>query len=187
MIEQIIPFSSETMEVERTALSLPTKIPVRRLDIRFGKMSLADFFDLNVGGTDSHYQFLNWVVDNNGAWDYAADTRGYTFAALFDYEDRHWGLRFAEGLMPKVANGPNLDADVARARAENVELELRPKLLKPRIRPCASSPMSTTETWATMSSQCSSFSKARLQLRISPLLVYKGPLNTASASTLSRK
>jgi len=130
MIEQIIPFSSETMEVERTALSLPTTIPVRRLDIRFGKMSLADFFDLNVGGTDSHDQFLNWVVDNNGAWDYAADTRGYTFGALFDYEDRHWGLRFAEGLMPKVANGPNLDADVARARAENVELELRPKLLK---------------------------------------------------------
>jgi carbohydrate-selective porin OprB len=32
--------------------------------------------------------------------------------------------------MPKIANGPNLDADVARARAENIELELRPKLLK---------------------------------------------------------
>lgn len=130
MLEQIIPFSSETMEVERTALSLATKIPVRRLDVRFGKMSLADFFDLNVGGADSHYQFLNWVVDNNGAWDYAADTRGYTFAALLDYEDRNWGLRFAEALMPKVANGPNLDANVARARAENAELELRPKLLK---------------------------------------------------------
>ena len=50
--------------------------------------------------------------------------------AIFDYEDRNWGLRFAEALMPKVANGPNLDADVARARAENIELELRPKLLK---------------------------------------------------------
>ncbi len=130
MIQQIIPFSSEKIEVERTPLSLPTQLPVRRLEIRFGKMSLADFLDLNVGGTDSHYQFLNWVIDNNGAWDYAADTRGYTFAALFDYEDRNWGLRFAEGLMPKVANGPNLDADVARARAENVELELRHKLLK---------------------------------------------------------
>jgi hypothetical protein len=130
MIQQIIPFSSETIEVERTALSLPTRVPVRRLEIRFGKMSLADFFDVNVGGTDSHYQFLNWVIDNNGAWDYAADTRGYTVAALFDYEDRNWGLRFAEALMPKVANGPNLDADVARARAENIELELRPKLLK---------------------------------------------------------
>ena len=130
MIQQIIPLSKEKMEVERTALSLATQVPVRRLDIRFGKFSLADFFDLNVGGADSHYQFLNWVIANNGAWDYAADTRGYTVGAIFDYEDRNWGLRFAEALMPKVANGPNLDADVARARAENIELELRPKLFK---------------------------------------------------------
>ena len=130
MFQQIIPLSDEKMEVERTALSLATQVPVRRLDIRFGKFSLADYFDLNVGGTDSHYQFLNWVIDNNGAWDYAADTRGYTIGAILDYEDRNWGLRFAEVLMPKVANGPNLDADVARARAENIELELHPKLLK---------------------------------------------------------
>ncbi len=132
MIQQIIPFSKEKIEVERTLFSLATQVPVRRLDIRFGKFSLADFFDLNVGGSDSHYQFLNWVIANNGAWDYAADTRGYTVGAIFDYEDRNWGLRFAEVLMPKVANGPNLDANVARARAENIELELRPKLLKNR-------------------------------------------------------
>ena len=130
MVQQIIPLSKEKMEVERTPFSLATQVPVRRLEIRFGKFSLADFYDLNVGGSDSHYQFLNWVIANNGAWDYAADTRGYTIGAIFDYEDRNWGLRFAEVLMPKVANGQNLDADVARARAENIELELRPKLLE---------------------------------------------------------
>ena len=123
--EQIIPFSSEMAESERTPLALQTKLPVKSLSIRFGKFSLADFFDNNVGGTDSHYQFLNWTADNNGAWDYAADTRGYTVGLMLDYEDRNWGIRFAEALMPKVANGPNLDADIARARAENVELELR--------------------------------------------------------------
>ncbi len=105
MIQQIIPLSKEKMEVERTALSLATQVPVRRLEIRFGKFGLSDFFDLNVGGADSHYQFLNWVIANNGAYDYAADTRGYTIGAIFDYEDRNWGLRFAETLMPKVANG----------------------------------------------------------------------------------
>ena len=108
----------------------PPQLPVKRLDIRFGKFSLADFFDNNIGGTDSHYQFLNWVIDNNGAYDYAADTRGYTIGAILELEERNWGLRFAETLMPKVANGPDLDADVARARAENIELELRPQLLK---------------------------------------------------------
>ena len=130
MFQQIIPFSKEKIEVPRGPLTLATQVPVRRLEIRFGKFSMADFFDNNVGGSDSHYQFLNWTAANNGAWDYAADTRGYTVGAILDYEDRNWGLRFAEALMPKVANGPNLDADVARARAENIELELRYKLLK---------------------------------------------------------
>jgi len=51
---------------------------------------------------------MNWSVDNNGAWDYAADTRGYTVGLVADYEDRNWGFRFAEGLMPKVANGIDL-------------------------------------------------------------------------------
>ena len=130
MFQQIIPLSKEKIEIPRGPLTLATQVPVRRLEIRFGKFSMADFFDNNVGGSDSHYQFLNWTAANNGAWDYAADTRGYTVGAILDYEDRNWGLRFAEALMPKVANGPNLDADVARARAENIELELRYKLLK---------------------------------------------------------
>ena len=127
---QIIPLTDEKVESDRTPLSMPTEVPVKRLELRFGKFSLADFFDNNIGGTDSHYQFLNWVIDNNGAYDYAADTRGYTVGAMIDLEERNWALRFAETLMPKVANGPNLDADVARARSENVELELRPQLLK---------------------------------------------------------
>ena len=130
--QQMVPLSRETTESERAPLSLSTQVPVKRLYFRFGKFSLADFFDNNVGGTDSHYQFLNWVIDNNGAYDYAADTRGYTIGAMIELQERNWGLRFAETLMPKVANGPNLDADVARARAENLELELRPQLFKNR-------------------------------------------------------
>jgi high affinity Mn2+ porin len=130
--QQIVPLSSEKIESERTALSLPTQLPAKRLTFRFGKFSLADFFDNNIGGTDSHLQFLNWVIDNNGAYDYAADTRGYTIGAIVELDEPGWALRFAETLMPKVANGPDLDADVARARAENVELELRPQFFTNR-------------------------------------------------------
>ena len=57
MIQQIIPLSKEKMEMERTALSLATQVPVRRLEIRFGKFSLADFFDLNVGGAIATISF----------------------------------------------------------------------------------------------------------------------------------
>ena len=60
------------------------------MEIRFGKFSLVDFFDLNTYGSDSNLQFMNWTLDNNGAYDYAADTRGFTYAAMVEYDDRHW-------------------------------------------------------------------------------------------------
>ena len=75
-----------------------TTLPVRRLDIYVGEFDLVDFFDLNSVANDSHTQFMNWTVVNNGAYDYAADTRGYTWGAVIDYEDRAWGFRFAEAL-----------------------------------------------------------------------------------------
>jgi hypothetical protein len=124
MWHQIIPLGDERIPSVRTPLSLFSELPQRRLEIRFGKFTLGDFFDLNTYGADSNFQFMNWTVDNNGAYDYAADTRGFTFAAMVDYHDRRTAVRFAEGLMPKVANGIHLDADLSRAHAENLEMEL---------------------------------------------------------------
>ena len=132
MWHQIIPLGSEKTAAERTPLSLFTQLPVRRLEFRFGKLSLVDFFDVNTYGSDSNFQFMNWTLDNNGAYDYAADTRGYTYAAMAEYDDRHWAARFAEAMMPKVANGINLDADLGRAHSENVEFELHHAFLRRR-------------------------------------------------------
>jgi high affinity Mn2+ porin len=100
--------------------------------LQAGKFGTADFFDVNSAGSDSHLQFLNWTVDNNGAYDYAADTRGYTFGAMIEFQDRAWGVRFGELLMPKVANGSRLQWDLTRARAENVEFEFRRSLVAGR-------------------------------------------------------
>src|SRR5262249_11977170 len=113
-------------------LGLATRLPARRIEIRAGKFGTADFFDVNSAGSDSHLQFLNWTVDNNGAFDYAADTRGYTWGVIVEYQDRKWGLRFGECLMPKVANGIKLDWNLGRARGENLELELRRSLVRRR-------------------------------------------------------
>ena len=140
MIHQMIPLSAETTEADVGPLQLESTVPVRRLDIRAGKMSTVDWFDVNAIGSDSHLQFMNWAIDNNGAYDYAADTRGYTYGLILEYNDRSWAFRFGEMLMPKIANGAHLDADIARARGENYELELHRELLPKRltiIRPLA--------------------------------------------------
>jgi hypothetical protein len=78
-------------------------------------------------GTDSHSS-LNWTVDNNGAYEDAADTRGYTVGMLAEYHDRNWAFRFEEALMPQVANGIDLQWNLRKARAENYELELHPTI-----------------------------------------------------------
>jgi high affinity Mn2+ porin len=132
MLRQIIPLSDDRIEEERDEFHLAASLPARRIEFRAGKFDLADFFDVNTWGQDSHLQFLNWTVDNNGAYDYAANTRGYTDGVLLEYDDHWWTVRFAEAMMPKVANGIHLDADIARARAENLEFEARGNLIAHR-------------------------------------------------------
>src|SRR5208282_4283406 len=125
MIHKVFALSKDKIENRRSFLSLFDELPRRRLEIRFGKFTLPDFFDVNSVGSDTHLQFSNWSVDQNGAWDYAADTRGYTVGAVADYEDRNWGFRFAEALMPLVANGIDLVWRPWQVHAENWEYELR--------------------------------------------------------------
>jgi len=126
MVHTTIPLGSEMVDTTANALALAAHVPARRIEIRAGKLGMADFFDVNTVGSDSHLQFTNWTVDNNGGYDYAADTRGYTYAAIVEYDTPRWSLRFGEALMPTVANGIDMDWHISRARAENLELELRP-------------------------------------------------------------
>lgn len=123
-IHQTIGLTSKMVHSDRTFLSLANKVPERRFDIRIGKMSLPDIFDVNEVGSDSHLQFTNWTIDNDGAWDYAADTRGYTVGGVLEYDDRTWSARYGIFAMPTVANGPTLDWAFSRARGQNMEFEL---------------------------------------------------------------
>lgn len=132
MLHQVIAIGSARRPADRGPFSLSSTLPVRRVEIRAGKFSTADWFDVNAVASDSHFQFTNWTLDNNGAYDYAADTRGYTLGVEAEYQDSAWGVRFAEVLMPTVANGIDYDWHLSQARSENAELEVRHGLLPHR-------------------------------------------------------
>jgi hypothetical protein len=134
-IHQMIGLTSEMTDQDRGTFALASKIPARRFEVRVGKMSLADIFDVNSVGSDSHLQFTNWTIVNNGAWDYAADTRGYTFAGVLEYDDRIWSARYGIAAMPTVANGTNLDWALRRASGQNWEFELRKGLFSKWLDP----------------------------------------------------
>ena len=125
-LHQTIGLTSRLIDAVRVPYaSLANKVPERRFDFRVGKMSLPDILDANGPGSDSHLQFMNWTVDNNGAWDYAADTRGYTYGLISEYDDVNWTARYALALMPTVANGIDLAWNLRRANGQNIELEYR--------------------------------------------------------------
>jgi high affinity Mn2+ porin len=124
-IHQIIGLTDEMTDQDRSPFALATRVPVRRFEIRIGKMTLPDTFDVNSVGSDSHLQFVNWTIDNNGAWDYAADTRGYTVGGILEYDDKVWSARYGIAAMPTIANGITLDWAFSRANGQNWEFELR--------------------------------------------------------------
>ncbi len=94
----------------------------RRIEITAGKFSMADFFDSNEVAGDVHHRLMNWALVNDGAWDYSADARGYTWGVVVGVFRDPLALRVAVSAMPAVANGISFDTALADAHAENAEL-----------------------------------------------------------------
>jgi len=99
------------------------RVPSRRITLTAGKFSLADIFDNNACSHDPRTQFMNWALMSNGAWDYPANTRGYTWGFALEFVIPGYAIRFAETTEPLVANGSEFDWNVTKARGETLELE----------------------------------------------------------------
>ena len=97
--------------------------PEKYFSITAGKISLADYFDNNSYSHDPRSQFLNWSLMSNGAWDYAANTRGYTVGIVLQYVSPTWSFRYAGALVPENANGPTLASNFKKYNAHVVEVE----------------------------------------------------------------
>ena len=89
-------------------------LPTKRITFSAGKFSLADFYDGNPYSHDARGQFMNWVLMDNGAWDYPADTRGYTFGAIIQLIEPTWYIELSDALEPYSANGPVMDPNFTK-------------------------------------------------------------------------
>ncbi|HEX3080545.1 MAG TPA: carbohydrate porin, partial [Puia sp.] len=95
----------------------------KRLTINAGKFGIADFFDQNEVSHDPRTDFMNWSLMNNGAYDYAANTRGYTGGIVVEYYTPGWAFRAGTALMPVEANGPILNFNWAKSNSETLEIQ----------------------------------------------------------------
>jgi high affinity Mn2+ porin len=115
----------ETETAEAGPNQLGGARPVRRFTLIAGRFAITDFFDSNTYSHDPRRQFMNWSLMSNGAWDYPADTRGYSIGSVQELTMRGWSLRAATVMEPTEANGPTFDTRVAKNRGMAVEWEKR--------------------------------------------------------------
>lgn len=101
---------------------LKVKDPARYLRLYVGKFSVGDFFDNNEYANSPCTQFLNWALMSNSAWDYAANVRGYTTAALVALQWDKWTYKATIAALPTTANGSKLNQDYGVSRALNAEV-----------------------------------------------------------------
>jgi high affinity Mn2+ porin len=123
MLRQTFAAGSEVEPVADKANQLGGRRPVRRWTVTIGKFGVTDVFDDNDYSHDPRAQFLNWADWTPGAWDYPADTRGYTWGAAVEYDDETWAVRFAAAAEPKQANGLEIDKDLRHAYSLMGELD----------------------------------------------------------------
>jgi high affinity Mn2+ porin len=118
-------FGSETEPTDADENQLAGPRPVDRYTVSVGRFTVTDFFDQNKYSNDPRSQFMGWAVMFNGAWDYPADVRGYTWGWVHEINTKRWSFRYASAMMPKVANGSQFDRRILVNRGDVFEVERR--------------------------------------------------------------
>ena len=93
------------------------------VNISAGKLCVIDYFDKNHYSDDPRTKFLNWALMTNGAWDYPANTRGYTWGLVAELVAPPWALRASTAMVPTEANQSIMDMNLSRAHSETIEIE----------------------------------------------------------------
>jgi high affinity Mn2+ porin len=120
--------SDEKDTISDAANQVADVLPSHRITITAGKFSMSDFYDVNAYSHDPRHQFLNWSLMSNGAWDYPANTKGYTLGLVAELIEPTWALRLSSVAVPIVANHPNLEYKFGKAHSETAEFTQKTKL-----------------------------------------------------------
>jgi len=102
---------------------LKTRYATERVVLTAGNLSVLDVFDAMDYSHDPRTQFMNWSSLTYGAWDYAADARGYTWGAAIEYISPSWQLRAGRFLVPVESNGMTLETAFLKRYGDVVEAE----------------------------------------------------------------
>lgn len=109
-IRQTIGLGGEKTAVSSDQLTLAGDQEDARLTLTAGRYSVKDIFDSNTYSNDPRTQFMNWAMVANIAWDYPADSLGYTTGVSAELNQSKWSLRYGFFQLPNQRNGFTAEA-----------------------------------------------------------------------------
>jgi high affinity Mn2+ porin len=124
-LRQTFCFGGEQEQLAGDLLQLSERVDVSRLTITVGRLSVGDQFDNNAYAHSGRTQFLNWVLNDNGAFDYAADSVGVIEGATLELNQKQWAWRYGFFDVPRVSNGFAKDSHFLKAWQQVIEFEQR--------------------------------------------------------------
>lgn len=108
---------------EGEANQLAGAVDKNRIVVTLGNFSTLDMFDDNAYAKDPRTQFFNSSHMTYGAYDYAADARGFGWGAAAEWIQGDWAVRFARMSAPKDPNGLAVDDAIHKHYGDQLELE----------------------------------------------------------------
>ena len=87
-----------------------------RLIFTLGKFSVVDVFDTNLYAHDPRKDFLNWSIIDQGAFDYAANSWGYTYGGAAEWYQDWWAARVGVFDLSRVPNTENLSHGIGQGQ-----------------------------------------------------------------------
>jgi high affinity Mn2+ porin len=92
-LRQTIDLGGATEKLDPDLNQLGGTQTANRLVFTIGKYSIVDIFDTNTYAHDPRNDFLNWSIIDQGAFDYAANTWGYTYGGAAEWYQDWWTAR----------------------------------------------------------------------------------------------
>ena len=127
-LRQTIDLGGDTEKLAADLNQLAGTQTANRVVLTAGKFSIVDVFDTNKYAHDPRNDFLNWSVIDGGAFDYAANSWGFTYGGSAEWYQDWWTIRSGVFYLPSQPNSANISTGFFRQGQWVEELEERHNL-----------------------------------------------------------
>jgi high affinity Mn2+ porin len=122
-LRQTWNFGGSQEKLDADLEQFPGSVDKNRFVLTVGNFAALDIFDDNAYAKDPRSQFMNWGNMTYAAYDYAADSRGFSWGLAGEWYHADWAARLGRLMVPRDPNQLSLDHRLASHYGDQLELE----------------------------------------------------------------